>query len=406
MLNFACLKKEKVRIEKFRTFFSFKVYFLGKFRDCALNRIDRLKNDQRQTYFGTCLFIRANQQFLKYVCFFSLLNKIVYYVTMSIPNKTLYSLAQTILTENSHPGKLRSACYELYDFFCEIAEFDDSEEDPNIQNGTILSSGKAISPVNAARCLWDFQRTSQFLRGVLAAIIELKKRFSNDQIEIVYAGCGPFAPLITLLLSKFSPEELNLTLLDYHQYSITTVKKIFQKLDYDKFNAEFIQTDATTYLHPRKLHLVVSETMQNSLVNETQTAITLNLAPQLCENGVFVPQSIYVELCLANFGKEFGERERINIGKILELDAEKNRQKPETRFLPVLLEIPIEAKNKDLQMMLLTKIQIFDSFKLDDYDSAISYPKLLRPNPNIENETQIEFSYILDKNPHFEYKIR
>ncbi len=93
------------------------------------------------------------------------------------------SLTRIILTEKNS-GKLRTACYELYDFFCEIAGFSDSDENVDIQNGTILSNGKAISPVNAARCLWEYKRTAAFLRGILAAMLELKIIFHMKKSKL------------------------------------------------------------------------------------------------------------------------------------------------------------------------------------------------------------------------------
>lgn len=316
----------------------------------------------------------------------------------------LDSLSQIILNDEK-PGNLRAACFELYALFCEIVGLREDIEDTKTHDGTILSQGKAISPLNAALCVREYKRTSQFLRGVLAAINELKSRFPNEKIEILYAGIGPFATLITPLLGRFSPDELNLTLLDYHDFSIDAVKKIFHAFELEKFNPKFIRTDACSYKHPRRIHLIISETMQNALRNETQTAITLNLAPQLYENGIFVPQKIFVEAVFVNLKKEFGEKERIYAGKVLELDAENIRQKPSLDFPTVGVEIPKEAKERDLDLRLFTEIRIFGSFGLTDYQSSISYPIKIRPNFDIKTTNSVEFSYIIDEKPHFEHRI-
>lgn len=322
-----------------------------------------------------------------------------------MPNakERLDSLTETILNEN-HPGKQRAACRELYDFFCEIIGLDDEKGNSEIQNGTILLHGKAISPVNAARCLWEYKRTARFLHGVAAAIADLKKRFPNERLEIVYAGCGPFASLVTPLLNKFSPADIKLTLIDYHEFSLTAARKIFEVCGFENFAAEFIQTDACAYKHSRAPHLVISETMQNALLNETQTAITLNLAPQIRAGGVFVPQEIAVEACFAKFGSEFVERERIHLGKIFALDAEKIRRGARLDFGKTSFEIPEAAREKNLSLMLLTKIQIFDSISLDDYDSSITYPKMVRPAVNLSEFRRVAFEYILDEKPRFEHQ--
>jgi len=319
--------------------------------------------------------------------------------------KEKLNLLTQIILNDENPGNLRAACFELYALFCEIVGLKEDVEETQAHDGTILSQGRAISPLQAALCIREYKRTSQFLCGVLAAINELKKRFPNEKIEILYAGIGPFATLITPLLDKFSPDELNLTLLDYHDFSIDAAKKIFQAFDLEKFNARFIRTDACSYKHPRPIHLVISETMQNALQNETQTAITLNLAPQLCENGIFVPQKIFIEAVFVNLKKEFGEKERIYAGKILELDAEKIKQNPSLNFPTVDVKIPNEAKERDLDLRLFTEIRIFDSFALKDYQSSISYPVKIRPDIDVKTTNSVEFLYILDEKPHFEHRV-
>ncbi len=55
--------------------------------------------------------------------------------------------------------------------------------------------------------------------------------------------------------------------------------------------------------------------------------------------------------------------------------------------------------------MILTKIQISNSFRLDDYNSSITYPQMLRPAPQIKDGQTIEFSYVTTEKPQFEYKI-
>ncbi|HQU83130.1 MAG TPA: hypothetical protein PKY59_08405 [Pyrinomonadaceae bacterium] len=323
---------------------------------------------------------------------------------MNDPIKKLDEFSELILTENK-PGKLRAACYDFYDFLCDLVGLNDDFNDSQTYDATILSQGKAVSPLSAARCIGEYKRTLKFIRGVLAAINELKFRFPNETIEILYAGCGPFATLIIPLLRRYSPAELSLTLLDFHEFSIESAQKIFQIFGFENFNAEFIQTDACFYKHPRKLHLVISETMLNALSSETQTAITLNLAPQICENGIFVPQNISVSACFGNPAKEFTEKERYFLGTILELDTENVGTGGQFQNPPVSLKIPNDIKTRNLNLMILTEIQIFDKFKLKDYESSITYPKNIQFFAEVSKVSAVEFKYILDENPHFEHRI-
>ena len=67
--------------------------------------------------------------------------------------------------------------------------------------GTQLESGLALAPHLAARCVLDVKRTMAFQRGAARAIEAARARFPGETIEIVYAGTGPFAPLVRPLLS-------------------------------------------------------------------------------------------------------------------------------------------------------------------------------------------------------------
>ena len=324
----------------------------------------------------------------------------------------LKQITEEILFSRNDFGKQYSACNELYKFFVGLTGVSHSSENADDAGQTILPSGKAISPKEAAHCVLDFARTTQFLRGIHAAILELKKRFPHKKLEILYAGCGPFAALMVPLLTQFTTEDFSLTLIDFHQRSIDAARKIFAELSLENFVANFVRTDASNYKHKEKLHLVICETMQNAMKKEPQSAITLNLAPQLAENGIFVPQKISVEVCLANLSKEFAadgaEKERIYLGEILKLEAEKIRQSSTQnfRFPAITLEIPPMIVEKNVEkpnFMLLTKVLIFGGFKLSERDSAITYPQILNDLRDFSDNNRIEFTYILDKNPRFKY---
>ena len=177
----------------------------------------------------------------------------------------------------------------------------------------------------------------------------------------------------------------------------------------ENFAADFVQADAATYKHREKLHLVICETMQTTLKKEPQVAVTLNLAPQLTENGIFIPQKISISVSLGNSLNESSfdgaEEEKIRLGEIFELNAEKIRQSsaPQFYFPAITLQIPPTNFQKT-DFMLLTKIEVFDKYVLSGRDSGITYPKILRDLRSFAVGKQIEFSYIFDKNPRFTYK--
>src|SRR5688572_22921624 len=68
-------------------------------------------------------------------------------------------------------------------------------EHAELDRATRFATGRAIGPLEAARCVWDYQRTVAFLRAVDRAIADALERFPGETVHLVEAGCGPLAPL-------------------------------------------------------------------------------------------------------------------------------------------------------------------------------------------------------------------
>lgn len=329
-------------------------------------------------------------------------------MTRTIPDnhsRLLKPIAEDLLFQQDD-DRLLAAATQLYSLCSFVTGIDDTSIHTDDLNETRLPNGNALSPRDAARCVLDYSRTSKFLRGIQAAIIEAQKRFPNTTLEILYAGCGPFAPLAVPLTSRFSSAEIQFTLLDIHKRSLDGARRIFQAFALSSFVRDYIQADATSYVHQSPFHLIITETMQRALEKEPQVAVTFNLAPQLRQGGIFIPEKICVDACFYDPVLESRQvnRTRINLGRIFELTAGDLQPLSDEVCLPaVVLEIPGEA-NKSLGLMLLTTVKVFESVVLDEYESGITYPVFLHDFSGPKAGARIEFVYFLGPEPGFRHR--
>jgi hypothetical protein len=244
---------------------------------------------------------------------------------------------------------------------------------------------------------------------------------------VLYAGCGPFATLALPLTTEFTAEQVQFTLLDIHRRSLDAARLIVETLGVSAYVLDYIECDAASYrcAGVDAPHIVLTETMQKALEKEPHVAITCNLAPQLREGGILIPQKILLNACLADVSKEFAamtaddsnslpqepRRARINLGKVFELTADSSRQIRDrattnghhgacaSRRSPLVKLSAPQLADGNYQLMILTEITIFDSISLGDYDCGLTYPTIIQELGSIGSQQQLEFCYVMGENP-------
>lgn len=255
-----------------------------------------------------------------------------------------------------------------------------------------LATGKAISPLGAARCLREYRRTAVFLQALDSAIGAARVRFPGETIHVVEAGCGPLAPLAFAFAERHPPEDAVFTVLDLHPSAIDGTRRIAEALGVTRSIRAFRVDDAATvrFTPAERPHIVVGEVLLRALTKEPQVAVTCNLAPQLLPGGFFLPQRIDVDAALqlappfaaarqGSGGSAFdaGAPHLAEIGHAFSLEAERVGELERNeggRFKANRLHVPAHDHRRT-PLRLFTRIRVFGEHQLGDYDSSLNLPQ-------------------------------
>ncbi len=217
--------------------------------------------------------------------------------TASKPTKAIGELAAYLIDpniESDHEVNIIDRIHEVLSELATVSGFDGEE---GWQHDMQTSSGMAISVNEAARCLLDYRRTGQFFRGLHAAIWEAKRLFPGEPIKVLYAGCGPYAPFLTMIAPQFSPGEVLFSLIEINGGSLEKAEMLVEEFGLQDYLLDSFLADATLFQVPnaKSYHILFTETMDTALEREPMVPILLNLLPQLRSEVLVVPRNVTVE---------------------------------------------------------------------------------------------------------------
>jgi hypothetical protein len=258
----------------------------------------------------------------------------------------------------------------------------------------------------AVRCLREYLRTARFLQGVEAALRESQRRFPGERIRLLEAGCGPFGLLALPLALRFTPEELGFVLLDYHARSLEAVRRLAEQLGLDAYLIDVVQADATRWQCPQALrpHVLVSETMKESLCDEPQAAIVGNLVPQMVPGGIMVPESIRVDACLFRQRDllDADSRSWIEIGTLIDLNSDSAGKAFPMCELAVPDPVP---EHHELVTRTRTRIRLFGDIWLEPFECSLTMNRPVRELRRPRGGERLAARYVLKPQPGFRWRI-
>lgn len=325
--------------------------------------------------------------------------------------KNLKRIATAILSSETEDDMCR-AVQRLVSFYNQFPFEDDNDDD--IQ----LNYGYALSVKHAADCIKDYKRTVAFLKGIYQGMLRALEKFKGETINILYAGSGPYAPLVLPLLSLLgNNERFRATIIDINPTSVKSVKAIVKTLQLQSFIDGILVEDAISYQYPKtkKLHLVIAETMFHALTREPQVAVTENLNPQIIKGGYLIPQKIEVKLGCSFFSKEpflnqcndtytisNGSQKRIrkNVVPLFELKNASNTAFTAYFFESNWMEFPNDIEDTP-DLCVYTSVNIFKDINLKDSESLITNPYCLGAIYPLKEKgiSRFKVRYSIEKKP-------
>jgi hypothetical protein len=283
----------------------------------------------------------------------------------------LKQATENILFSGDDYLKIKQGIDTLYDQFSERTGIEAG--DLTFVEFIKAENGLSVALEHAAHCLKDLMRTTYFLRGIHQAI---KEQLSNHStVKILYAGCGPYATLLTPLTSQFSSDEVRFTMLDINPRSTESVRDLYAQMGLESYVQEYIVADATASATALvgTYDIIISETMAQALKVECQVPLTRNMIKHLNDSGTFIPQRITVDAYL--FGKHNTmnpiETPKTFVGNVYNLDFKHVPQK-EHKSVCAIPETEHDA------LMLDTTIYVYDSIVVKPYESGLTLPLWLK----------------------------
>lgn len=290
-----------------------------------------------------------------------------------------------------------------------------SERDTQNEVQIYSSNGKAVSINTAIDCITDGNRTYKFIYGIFRAI---KSRLNDGQneLDILYAGSGPFAALLLPIMLRFEEENIRYSLMDINPATLDILKRILEKLELNTDKVKILCADATQYQLDsfESYDIIISETMQAALAREQQVSVFLNLIRQTTEETIFIPENIEISLGYRSIGMPRYELTLENcksLATIFEvnrsaLSTQLNQVDNTTAFPIEQIQINSEKLSQADLMLLMTRIKIYDDVVLDHFESGLTLP-LIMDNISDKKSSQLlaEIQYKIDQEPRFDFKI-
>ncbi|MDX8552507.1 phytanoyl-CoA dioxygenase [Tenacibaculum sp. 1B UA] len=327
-------------------------------------------------------------------------------------NVTAFNIKEkvsTLLKDSLEQPEIENLINEIHSYFRELIQLTGFDQNMEHLAAVTTAKGKALGLNHAAQCLLDYKRTVKFLKAMVTAIKEKQQNPPDKTINIFYAGCGPYAPFVTLIAPLFSPEEVQFSLLEINNKSLEYAKTLIQKLELTNYVTNYYNTDAVTFKvpEPEKFHILFSETLDALLYRECYVPILFNLLPQLPKDITVIPENVLVKMSLATNTITDAKHTSVEIDTVL--NVRKAISSNETNTIPTQLpdkKIAVNSINiEEYNYLLLdTLVHVYNDIWLTRSESSLTLALEMHIEHPI-NFGSIVFTYLMDSNIELKYRL-
>lgn len=308
-------------------------------------------------------------------------------------------LVESLLSDSLSELEVQQTLNEIHQYFQEITQISGFSQEIKHLAAVPTAGGMALGLNHAAQCLLDYKRTVQFLKGMVAAIRDKQKEHPQETIRVFYAGCGPYAPFVSLIAPLFEVSDIQFSLLEINKDSLISAKKLINGLSLSDYVQAYYLEDAVTFKipNPDSFHILFSETLDALLYRESYVPILWNLLPQLPKNTILIPENVCLEVSIieqANdqntainekaMGNIFDTRKTIAThDKVAELPP---------HFPPHSVDLNV-VENPTL-IIIDTIVSVYQDYKLQRGESSLTLPCQLQLG-ELAKEKTLNFTYYL-----------
>ena len=315
----------------------------------------------------------------------------------------------TLLKTTTQQTEIERLINEIHSYFQELTQLTGFDNDIEHLAAVTTAKGKALGLNHAAQCLLDYKRTVKFLKAMVTAIKDKQRNHPNETIQVFYAGCGPYAPFVTLIAPLFSPKEVQFSLLEINDKSLEYAKNLIQKLELTNSITNYYTADAVTFKIPEaeKYHILFSETLDALLYRECYVPIVFNLLPQLSEEVTLIPENVLIKMSLAT--NSITDSKHITEEIDTFVNVRKAISSNKTNIIPTQLpdkEVAIKPLNIEQYNYLIldTLVHVYKDIWLTRNESSLTIPlEMGLEHPFLFNS--ILFTYQMEPSIELKYKL-